>query len=174
MRQDWRKIQTDYMRGGMSLRQIALKYGASQSAVFRRASKENWVEKRQQQASKALARAQARAQETAANRLAAKLERLDELADRLTAELEKALGDDKQLYRYIVGAGPGVQEEQTLKILDVRRAKDLTDCIKALKELATPPEDETEQEEVRFTLEDEGNDRDPDPAEPEAETVSAG
>jgi len=170
MRQDWPKIRTDYMRSGMSLRQIALKYGASQSAVFRRAARENWVELRQQKDRRALARAQARMTEQAGKRLAAKLERLDELADRLTAELEKAVGDDKQLYRYLVGTAPGRQEEQTLKILDTRRARELVDMLGALKALAQPPEEETgTAEQPRLVIEVEevpAEDGNQDPAEP--------
>lgn len=170
MRQDWPKIRTDYMRSGMSLRQIAMKYGASQSAVFRRAARENWVELRQQRDRRALARAQARMTEQAGKRLAAKLERLDELADRLTAELEKAVGDDKQLYRYLVGTAPGRQEEQTLKILDTRRARELVDMLGALKALAQPPEEQTgPEEQPRLVIEVEevpAEDGNQDPAEP--------
>lgn len=174
MRQDWQKIQTDYMRSGMSLRQIAVKYSVSQSSVFRRASRENWVEKRQQKASRSIARAREKAEKATAERTAANLERLAELADMLTAQIEKALGDDKQLYRYMVGVGPGRQEEQTLKILDTKRAREMVDAMAALKQLFTPPAEEAEQEEVRFTLEDEGIDRDTDQTEPEAETIPAG
>ena len=168
MRQDWQKIQTDYMRSGMSLRQIALKHGVSQSAIFRRAARENWVELRQQSNRKALARAQARMEAQSAKRVAAKLERFEELADRLTLELEKAVGDDKQLYRYLVGTAPGRQEEQTLKILDTRRARELVDILGTLKELATPKaEDDRSQQEIKLTVEVEREDGDPDPAEQE-------
>ena len=170
MRQDWRKIQTDYMRGGKSLRQIAVKYGVSQSAVFRRAARENWVELRNQKASKALTRAREEAAETEGRRLAAKMERLEELADMLTAQIEKALGDDKQLYRYMVGVGPGRQEEQTLKILDTKRAREMVDAMAALKQLFTPPEEGTERQEqpkLVIEVEEVPADGNQDPAESE-------
>lgn len=45
---DWKKVKAEYIRGGVSYRKLAEKYGVSFSSVRRRAEKENWTDLRTQ------------------------------------------------------------------------------------------------------------------------------
>ena len=49
---DWNSARRDYLAGGMSYRQLSEKYGMSQSAIWKRATKEGWKEAREQAANK--------------------------------------------------------------------------------------------------------------------------
>lgn len=52
MAADWRKIRAEYIKGGITHRKLAEKYGVDPSTVSRRASKENWAEERKQSETK--------------------------------------------------------------------------------------------------------------------------
>lgn len=45
---DWRKIKNEYIKGGISLRQLAKKHGVSPSQILKRSAAEKWAEKRNQ------------------------------------------------------------------------------------------------------------------------------
>lgn len=45
---DWKNVKAEYIRGGVSYRKLAEKYGVSFSSVRRRAEKENWTDLRTQ------------------------------------------------------------------------------------------------------------------------------
>ena len=45
---DWKKIRREYLAGGVSYRQLAAKYGISETTIGRRSRKEGWVDKRGQ------------------------------------------------------------------------------------------------------------------------------
>ena len=49
---DWEKIRAEYIAGGISLRELAEKYGVNRGAVQRRASTEGWKEQRVKTVSK--------------------------------------------------------------------------------------------------------------------------
>lgn len=53
MAADWNKIRKEYIKGGVSYRQLAAKYGVALRNIARRASDENWVQLRQQAYNKA-------------------------------------------------------------------------------------------------------------------------
>lgn len=125
MAYDWQKIETDYMVNDLSYRQIAEKYGVSESSVARRGKKNEWPEKRQQFASKVHARALQKIAHRRAGREAAAIGRVEELSEQLIAELEGALKDTKQLYRHILMVGDGVQKERVLDKLDTKAARDM-------------------------------------------------
>lgn len=48
---DWEKIRAEYIAGGISIREIAQKYGINRGAVGRKAKAENWAEDRAKTAS---------------------------------------------------------------------------------------------------------------------------
>ena len=54
---DWQKIKTEYITTDTSYRKLAQKYGVGESTIFARASKEKWVEQKEQHKSKAVAKA---------------------------------------------------------------------------------------------------------------------
>ena len=43
---DWERIRAEYIAGGISLRDLAQKYGVTKSAIGRRASSESWTDER--------------------------------------------------------------------------------------------------------------------------------
>ena len=43
---DWEKIRAEYIAGGISIRELAQKYGINRGAVGRKAKSENWAEER--------------------------------------------------------------------------------------------------------------------------------
>ena len=45
---DWKKIKAEYIRGGVSYRKLAEKYGVSFSSIRRRSEKEKWTDLRTQ------------------------------------------------------------------------------------------------------------------------------
>ena len=53
---DWQKIKTEYITKGTSYRKLAQKYGVGESTLFARASKEKWVEQKEQHQSKTVAK----------------------------------------------------------------------------------------------------------------------
>ncbi len=96
------KIKAEYLEGGVSQRELAEKYGISQSAIKRIASKEKWSslraktqEKANQKITSAISRKQAR-----------RAERVTKVADKLLDKLEKIVDElsanDILLDRYAV------------------------------------------------------------------------
>ena len=43
---DWEKIRAEYIAGGISIRELAQKYGVTRSAIGRRARSESWTDER--------------------------------------------------------------------------------------------------------------------------------
>ena len=64
---DWNAIRAEYISGGISQRQLAEKYGVSETTLMRRASKERWNDKRKQADSKSIEIAQQKTAEAAAD-----------------------------------------------------------------------------------------------------------
>lgn len=124
MRTDWGKIESDYMAGKLSYREIARKYGISASSVARHGAKNGWPEKRAQFAGRVQTRARQKAADKRASREAEALLRVEALGEKLLSEMEKALGDDKQLYRHVLTEGR-TQREQVIDKLDTQALKDM-------------------------------------------------
>ena len=53
---DWQAIKTEYITTDTSYRKLALKYGVNQTNIAKKASKEKWVEQRNENASKTLSK----------------------------------------------------------------------------------------------------------------------
>lgn len=53
---DWQAIKTEYITTDTSYRKLAQKYGVNVTNIAKKASSENWVEQRKQNASKTLAK----------------------------------------------------------------------------------------------------------------------
>lgn len=53
---DWKAIKTEYITTGTSYRKLAQKYGVGESTLFAKASKEKWVEQKEQHQSKTVAK----------------------------------------------------------------------------------------------------------------------
>lgn len=125
MREDWEKIETDYIAGKQSYREIAQKYGLAPSTVARQGKKRKWPEKRAQFARKVQTRKRQKTAEKKASREAAALLRVEALGEELIAAMEQALEDKKQLYRHVIETGRGKQGERVLGKMDTRALKDI-------------------------------------------------
>ena len=133
---NWRKIKTDYISDlTASYRSLAEKYKISPSLVSKRASEEGWVQARKEYSEKVV---QAMLNERA-RASAQVLARFSGAAEKALAQVEEALADDKQFYRYLVTAdarelaesGQGVVE-RTYQKMDVKSLKTLTDTAREL------------------------------------------
>ena len=125
MREDWEKIETDYIAGKQSYREIAQKYGLAPSTVARQGKKRKWPEKRAQFARKVQTRKRQKTAEKKASREAAALLRVEALGEELITAMEQALEDKKQLYRHVIETGRGKQRERVLGKMDTRALKDI-------------------------------------------------
>lgn len=130
---NWKKIETQYVGGEMSLRELAAKKKVSYSTLSKRASVGGWKEKREkyraEMAEKALADARARG--------AAQLEKLMGAAGTLIDEAVAMLQDSEQFRRYVTteGCGDGVSETSE-KIFNKRDTRAMKDLASVLKDLA--------------------------------------
>lgn len=137
MAADWGKIETDYMAGNLSYREIAEKYKVSASSVARHGRKNGWPEKRAQFASKVHRRARQKAADKKASREAKALTRVETLAEGLIGALEKAMQDDAQFYRHVLMVGNGKQGERKLQKLDTKAARDVAATLNQLAGMLT-------------------------------------
>ena len=86
---DWNEIRKEYIRGGVSYRELAAKYGVPLKNLARRAKEENWVQLRKQSDHKAATKTV----EAVAKQNARVDDRINRLANRLIDKLEKAVDE---------------------------------------------------------------------------------
>ena len=74
---DWNAIRADYIKGGISQRKLAEKYGVSENTLIKKANAEKWSDQRATAYNKATTRIQQKTAETAADNatLAASIKR---------------------------------------------------------------------------------------------------
>lgn len=129
---NWKNIETQYVAGNMSLKELAKKKGVSYSTLSKKASSGGWAAKRENfrdgVESKALARAQARG----VKRMEQLLQATEKMMDNAIAALE----DNEQFRRCVVneGLGEGVSAttEKVFQKYDTRAMKELTATLKDL------------------------------------------
>ena len=85
---DWKAIKTEYITTDTSYRELAKKYGVGASTLFARASKEKWVEQKEQHQSKAVAKTLNAISNKQADRAAKLIGVSDILLDKVKALLE--------------------------------------------------------------------------------------
>ena len=116
---DWNKIKTEYLTSDTSYRKLAQKYGVNATTIAKKASKEDWVSKRQQQANRTLSRTLTAVSNRQVNRAA----RLQKVADKLLNKIEAAVDDynmavllvDRQSLRQITGALKDIKDIQMIR-----------------------------------------------------------
>ena len=113
---DWKMIKAEYLRGGVSYRKLAEKYGVSLSSITRKSSKEKWADLRVQSERKA----NAKIVESVASQEAKRVDGIQTVADLL---LEKI--------RHGVENGYLVTDAQSIRQITAS-VKDLRD-IKGMK-----------------------------------------
>lgn len=121
----WDKIKTEYITTEISFRKLAEKYNISASTLTKRAAKEQWAKKRKTHRNKVVSKTT----EKTAQRQANKLVKLQESVDKLTALIDTALDDTKQLYMYVDLMN---HKTFTSKKLDTKAIKDLSSSMKDL------------------------------------------
>ena len=91
---DWKKkAKAEYLRGGISYRALAEKYGVSQNIIEKLGRTEGWVELRRKTASKTAEKTV----EKIAEQQARRAERFQTLSDQLMDKLEEAIGQLDQV-----------------------------------------------------------------------------
>ena len=116
---DWNKIKTEYLTSDTSYRKLAQKYGVNATTIAKKASKEDWVSQRQQQANRTLSKTLTVVSNRQVNRAA----RLQEVADKLLKKIEAAVDDynmevllvDRQSLRQITGALKDIKDIQMIR-----------------------------------------------------------
>ena len=116
---DWNKIKTEYLTSDTSYRKLAQKYGVNATTKAKKASKEDWVSQRQQQANRTLSKTLTAVSNRQVNRAA----RLQEVADKLLNKIEAAVDDynmeallvDRQSLRQITGALKDIKDIQMIR-----------------------------------------------------------
>ena len=90
---DWKAIKTEYITTDTSYRKLAQKYGVSYNAIGNRSRQENWQEMRDQHLTKTMTKTMNAIASQQANRAA----RLQSVADKLLAKVERRIEDDEGL-----------------------------------------------------------------------------
>ena len=114
---DWNKIKTEYITTNTSYRKLADKYGIDQATIARKAKKEDWVSKRQQNAS----RTQAKIVNAISNKQADRAANLISVADKLLAkvndllEMDAEVLSDTQSMKHISGVLKDIKEIQMIR-----------------------------------------------------------
>ena len=85
----WKKIKAEYIRGGVSYRKLAEKYGVSFSTLRKVASKEKWTDLR----NKAGAKRDSKIVESIATREAKRVDKVNSIADKLLTRIEECVDD---------------------------------------------------------------------------------
>ena len=84
---DWKKIKAEYIRGGVSYRKLAEKYGVSFSTLRKVASKEKWTDLR----NKAGAKRDSKIVESVASREAKRVDGIQTVADLLLERIKEGV-----------------------------------------------------------------------------------
>ena len=90
---DWQAIKTEYITTDTSYRKLAQKYGVNTTNIAKKASKEKWVEQRNENANKTLSKTLNAIASTQASRAA----RLQTVADKLLTKLERLVESGEEL-----------------------------------------------------------------------------
>ena len=90
---DWQAIKTEYITTDTSYRKLAQKYGVDSAVIGRRAKNEEWVKLRQQHINKT----QTKALNAIASQQASRAARLQTVADKLLAKVERLIEVDEEL-----------------------------------------------------------------------------
>ena len=90
---DWQKIKTEYITTDTSYRKLAQKYGVTHTNIGIRSRKEGWPELRTQHNAKTITKTM----NAIASQQASRAARLQTVADKLLAKVERLIEDDEEL-----------------------------------------------------------------------------
>lgn len=148
---DWTKIKTEYLTKNTSYRKLAQKYGVNATTIAKKASKEDWVSQRQQQASRTLSKTLT----AVSNREVDRATRLQNVADKLLDKIEQAVDRysmeevfvDRQSLKQITGALKDIKEIQM-----IRSEADLREQEARIAKLRREAEREEESKDIRVVI----------------------
>ena len=114
---DWSKIKTEYITTDISYRKLAQKYGVGESTLFARASKEQWVEQKEQHRSKTVAKTLDAVSKKQVDRAANLISVADKLLAKVNSllEMDAEVLDDTQSMKHISGVLKDIKEIQMIK-----------------------------------------------------------
>ena len=146
---DWNKIKTEYITKGTSYRKLAQKYGVGESTLFTRASKERWVEQKEQHQSKTVAKTLDAISNKQVDRAANLISVSDILLEKVKSLLEtnaEVLADTQSM-KHISGVLKDIKEIQMIK-----SDADLREQEARIKKLQKEAEQEDTNTEVTITF----------------------
>ena len=114
---DWQKIKTEYITKGTSYRKLAQKYGVGESTLFARASKERWVEQKEQHQSKTVAKTLDAISDKQVDRAANLISVADKLLAKINSllEMDAEVLNDTQSMKHISGVLKDIKEVQMVR-----------------------------------------------------------
>lgn len=149
---DWNKMKTDYVTTHKSMRELSAEYGVSLHTIGKRASKEKWVEQREQFGNKRNEKAQQKAIEKLANKDVEHMTRIGEISSFLLDKIEKAAREelgfttvkDRETAKEAWTTPDGIRHETSKTTeharleqctIDIGRASQITRALKDLTEV---------------------------------------
>lgn len=147
---DWNKIKTEYITKGTSYRKLAQKYGVGESTLFTRASKERWVEQKEQHQSKTVAKTLDAISNKQVDRAANLISVSDILLEKVKSLLEtnaEVLADTQSM-KHISGVLKDIKEIQMIK-----SDADLREQEARIKKLQKEAEQQEASKDVTITIE---------------------
>jgi transposase-like protein len=114
---DWSKIKAEYITTDTSYRKLAQKYGVGESTLFARASKEQWVEQKEQHQSKTVAKTLDAVSKKQVDRAANLISVADKLLAKVNSllEMDAEVLNDTQSMKHISGVLKDIKEIQMIK-----------------------------------------------------------
>lgn len=139
---DWTRIKAEYIKGGISYRELAEKHKVSYNTLAKVAAKENWNSLKQETAEKTTTKIINMESDKQANRM----KRLLDVSDKLLAAVEEAVDKfqanelvlDKSTLKQLSGTIKDIKDIQNLKTeLDIEEQKARIAILKKQAEAGT-------------------------------------
>ena len=153
---DFKKIKAEYIRGGVSYRKLADKYGVSFSAIRRRAEKEKWTDLRTQAEQKA----SMKIVNSVASQDAKRVEDIQTVADLLLQKIKEGVENgtliiDTQSIRHITSSLKDLRD-----IKGYKSELDMQEQMARIEKLRKEAEaDDNGTTEIKVTFDKEGDDK---------------
>lgn len=148
---NWKKMRSEYIKGGISYRALAAKYGVSNRTICDRGKAEHWVELREQARVKSVAKTV----EKIAEQNARVDERIYGIAGRLMDKLEKAVEELDAVEEIVAITEKTDTSEKTTKFARVRSGEQGTVDRLGIKQITNALRDLKAIMDVKSSLDEE-------------------
>ena len=116
---NWPAIKTEYVTSKCTYKDLAVKWGVSETQIQRHSAKEGWIDERKKNEKNLADESVKKVLESQASQRAADLIRFNELADKILSKLESCVeqmpDDDVRAFRQIAATIKDVQDIKMLK-----------------------------------------------------------